>query len=300
MLGAKAAEKGLALTLERGSTLPAAVMGDPTRLTQILVNLIGNAVKFTERGRIAVRSSHDGLRWRVEVEDTGVGIRPEEMPRLFNAFSQADVSTSRKFGGTGLGLAISKRLAEAMGGTLTVKSEAGVGSTFTLDVPAQAMAGTTVTASVGASALAGVRVVLAEDCVDNQRLIQYHLTRAGAEVRVVGDGLAAVECVMSAKADVVLMDMQMPVMDGYEATRRLREAGYSGPIVALTANDTDEDRARSLSAGCDELASKPLRVPELVSLIRRRAGLPSTRMEDVETSVDRGGFVVRRDGVGAG
>jgi signal transduction histidine kinase/ActR/RegA family two-component response regulator len=282
MLEGKAGAKGLAITHERAAGLPAAIIGDPTRLAQILVNLIGNAVKFTERGRIAVRSSHDGGKWRVEVEDTGVGMTQEQVGRMFSAFSQADVSTSRKFGGTGLGLVISKRLAEAMGGTLTVRSTAGVGTTFVLEVPAEATTAVKVGAtSAAACSLAGVRVLLAEDTVDNQRLIRYHLTKAGAEVDVVGDGLQAYERAKATKVDVVLMDMQMPVMDGYEATGRLREAGYTGPIVALTANNTEEDRAKALSAGCDDMATKPLRVPVLVALVRRMADAPPTRIANV-------------------
>jgi signal transduction histidine kinase/AmiR/NasT family two-component response regulator len=301
MLEAKAHAKGITLKHEADASVPAGVLGDPTRLSQVLVNLIGNAVKFTERGSVTVRAGYAEGRLRVEVQDTGVGMTPGQMAGLFTAFSQADVSTTRRFGGTGLGLAISKRLAEAMGGTLTVRSHPGVGTTFTMEVPAEAAAIAAAPRVVTARcSLAGIRVLLAEDTVDNQHLIRYHLTKAGAEVLVVGDGRAAMQCAMTAGADVVLMDMQMPEMDGYEATRRLREAGYSGPIVALTANDTDEDRARSLASGCDDLASKPLRVAELTALIRRMAVSRTAKIGDVDTCVDRGGSVVGRDGVGAG
>ncbi|XVJ59279.1 MAG: response regulator [Tepidisphaera sp.] len=276
MLEAKAHAKGITLSHLVAAEVPAGVLGDPTRLSQVLVNLIGNAVKFTERGSVTVRSSYAAGRLKVEVEDTGVGITPEQMAGLFTAFSQADVSTTRRFGGTGLGLAISKRLAEAMGGTLTARSTPGVGTTFTMEVPAEPVAlPQAAKAASGACSLAGVKVMLAEDSVDNQHLIRYHLTKAGAIVDVVGNGGSAYEHTMSGGNDVVLMDIQMPVMDGYETTRKLRASGYVGPIVALTANTSEEDRALAIAAGCDDLASKPLKVPELVALVRRMADRPA-------------------------
>ena len=218
-----------------------------------------------------------------DVEDTGIGIAKELLPRLFQPFNQGDASMSRRFGGTGLGLAISKRLAEALGGTITVSSEPGAGSRFSLAVDAgpldeedtvdEATPGlseqplTCVTAEASAASLPilplGTRVLLVEDGPDNQRLIQFLLTKAGVQVEVAVHGALGVEQALSAMTagqpfDVVLMDMQMPVMDGYEATRRLRQVGYERPIIALTAHAMQGDRERCLAAGCDDFATKPI------------------------------------------
>jgi CheY-like chemotaxis protein len=251
------------------------------RLRQILVNLVGNAIKFTEAGGVRIDASWDGARICFEVVDTGTGMTREQVSRLFQPFVQADVSTARKFGGTGLGLTISRRLAEMLGGTITVESGAGQGSTFQVNIPAEcdddalvrteadfarhrtASAHDTAVAALGARPLAGLRVLLAEDGPDNQRLISFVVRKAGGEVDVAENGRLAVDRIEVAAAegrpyDLVLMDMQMPELDGYGATRELRDRGHRLPVVALTAHAMDGEREKCLEAGCDEFATKPL------------------------------------------
>jgi signal transduction histidine kinase/CheY-like chemotaxis protein len=268
----RAEARGLELRLDAPADTPR-VMTDPLRLRQVLLNLVGNAVKFTDRGSVTLRVRHapeDGGRWRLtfEVADTGIGMAPDQIARLFRPFSQADGSMSRRFGGTGLGLMISKRLTEAMGGTVRVRSEPRVGSTFMVTLPARAApehaapAPAAAPAPPGPARLVG-RVLLAEDGPDNQRLISAILTRGGADVTVVGDGRAAVEAARASAAEgrpyaLVLMDMQMPELDGYGAAGALRREGWSGPIVALTAHAMAGDRERCLNAGCDDYLTKPV------------------------------------------
>jgi PAS domain S-box-containing protein len=272
-----AQDKGLALRLESAGPVPPAVVGDEARVRQILLNLLSNAVKFTCAGEVVVRvdAADDGLRF--SVQDTGIGIDPAHMERLFRPFSQVDASISRRFGGTGLGLTISQRLAELMGGALTVTSSPGVGSTFVLQVPLQlgtapAHTGTTTldTESVDLSALS---VLVAEDNPINQRVIQRFLERLGVRAELVEDGAAALERLSAAPYSVVLMDVQMPVMDGLEATRRLRAAsGAEGPyVVALTASAMEEDRERCRAAGMDDFLAKPIRPDALRRALRRAA-----------------------------
>jgi CheY-like chemotaxis protein len=252
------------------------------RLRQILVNLVGNAIKFTDRGeiRIAARLTDDRSRPRLrfDVTDTGIGMNEQQIGRLFQAFSQVDSSAARKFGGTGLGLTISKRLTEALGGSIDVRSVPGQGSTFSVMIDPGPLDGISliqnaqeVLLACPQTATAATRdtielrghVLLAEDGPDNQRLISFLLKKAGAEVTAVENGQLAVEAALAAREadepfDVILMDMQMPVMDGYEATQRLRKKGYTGPILALTANAMAEDRQKCLEAGCDEYVTKPI------------------------------------------
>jgi CheY-like chemotaxis protein len=234
-----------------------------------------------------------------DIVDSGIGMTPEQVGRLFQAFSQADPSTTRKFGGTGLGLTISRRLAELLGGGVTVESKPGVGSTFRVTISAGSLEGIKmIDASVATEPAApqeadadrdveavarkggkaygqlDARVLLAEDGIDNQRLISFVLRNAGAVVRVVENGqLAAEEALVAREAgapfDVILMDMQMPVLDGYEATRLLRKKGYSGPIIALTAHAMAGDREKCLQAGCDDYARKPIDRKGLITAIRK-------------------------------
>jgi PAS domain S-box-containing protein len=302
MLRGRAQVKGLRLAVGNGGALPARIRTDPTRLKQILFNLVGNAVKFTEKGEVTVtarflplagsdaaRPSRGTLHF--EIRDTGVGMTRKQVTRLFRPFTQADNSTTRQFGGTGLGLAISKRLAERLGGNIEVESEPGVGSTFRVFVDAgplenvplvQHASATEVARRVEPSAQGAKpraadfdhRILLAEDGVDNQRLIALILTRAGATVTIANHGKEAVDFLAEADArgepfDLVLMDMQMPVMDGYEATALLRRRGYKGPIVALTAHAMQSDRAKCLEAGCDEYATKPIQREVLLETIGR-------------------------------
>ena len=230
--------------------MPETIHTDGTRLRQVIVNLVGNAVKFTENGSIRIDVSFLP-QWRsdqsavsVEVTDTGIGIGQEALARLFEPFTQAESSTTRKYGGTGLGLAISRQIVTVLGGELTVSSTPGEGSTFTVTIPAGDISGTNLLQSPGevicedeASArwtpgtgvLENVRILLAEDSIDNQKLLCFVLGKVGAEVEVVEDGRLAIERAETGTFDVVLMDMNMPEMDGYEATRRLRDGGYERP-----------------------------------------------------------------------
>ncbi|MGO8749234.1 MAG: ATP-binding protein [Thermoguttaceae bacterium] len=291
LMRVRAEARRLPLKLEYDGPIPQTIQIDPTRLRQILVNLVGNAVKFTEIGevKIAVRLVDRDTtepKLRIEVIDMGVGMSPQQLERLFQPFQQADASTTRKFGGTGLGLVISKRLAELLGGNITASSVPGKGSIFTLtiatgplegaalvDQPAEAVAqiATKPKPATAAHARLDCRILLAEDGPDNQRLIAFVLRKAGAEVQIVENGQMAMEKALAAHPewgrrsddpkepfDVILMDMQMPVMDGYEATRQLRRHGYTGPIVALTAHAMKDDLQKCLDAGCDDYLTKPI------------------------------------------
>jgi len=293
-------ERGLTFKIEYANPIPATITTDPTRLRQILINLLGNAVKFTEHGSVrlvtryaAKESSPSGTSrsgiLEFDVVDTGIGISPEQIVRLFRPFSQADNATARKFGGTGLGLAISKHLALMLGGDLNVTSTPGHGSTFRVWVATGDVKDTAVvhrhernlplhpgmnTRDDSRQPLAGSRILLAEDGPDNRRLIACLLSKAGAEVTMVENGQLAVNAVLGAQKngdpfDVVLMDMQMPVMDGYDAVRRLRLEGYSRPVVALTAHVMAGDRQKCLEVGCNEYEAKPIDRVHLVQTISR-------------------------------
>ena len=253
------------------------VRADPLRLRQILTNLVGNAVKFTERGRIELRIAVDGDEVAMAVADTGIGIPRERLARLFEEFAQGDASIARRFGGTGLGLAISRRLADLMHGRIEVESEPGRGSTFTVRLPAAAVAvagtgGEAPLPAPSAAVRSGLRVLLAEDNPVNQRVAQGMLARFAAQVTLVADGAAAAAACTGGVFDIVLMDMQMPEVDGLEATRRIRAAEASGrrvPIIALTANAFPEDRIRCREAGMDDLLSKPMTRDALSAMLRR-------------------------------
>jgi len=284
-----AAKKGLVYHFSANDDVPRTISADPVRLKQIMVNLIGNALKFTSAGYVLVRlrtsvACTDGTRrLLIDVSDSGIGLTSEQISRLFVAFSQGEVSTSRRFGGTGLGLAISNRLATMMSGDIVVASEPGIGTTFTVSLGMEAGEGadardaqTCVRASLpmkNETACTG-RILVAEDGPDNQRLIEHILTRAGFDVHIVGDGKQAVEHVLGdsespGNYDLVLMDMQMPVMDGYEAVDVLRRRGYRGPIVALSAHTGESARRKCLDAGCDDAASKPIMREEFIAMCRQ-------------------------------
>jgi CheY-like chemotaxis protein len=287
----RADAKGLSLDAVYQPDAPFCITTDPTRLRQILVNLVGNAIKFTEIGgvRVVVGPSSDaGQPLQIQVQDSGIGMEPDQLGALFQPFCQVDGSLSRRFGGTGLGLAISKRLAAMLGGDIVVESGLGKGSTFTLTVgegtplASENPLPTLRTGSpidpadhpsyVDASRRLHGRILLAEDGPDNQRLIAFLLRRSGADVTVAENGRVAVEQVLAAQStdapfDAVLMDMQMPVLDGYEATAELRIMGYTGPIVALTAHAMTGDRQRCLEAGCNDYLSKPVDSRVLIELL---------------------------------
>ena len=278
MTAARASEKGLSLTIRVAADVPDRVRSDPTRLRQILLNLVSNAIKFTSRGSIAVdlkrtNAAGGSAGLRFVVADSGIGMSARELDGLFEPFTQADVSTTRRFGGTGLGLAISKRLVEMMRGTITVRSAVGRGSTFEVNIEAPVCDATPTAARTAPPALRpGLRVLLAEDGVDNQRLITFYLRHAGIEFDVAENGRVAVDRVVAAHAagrpfDLVLMDVQMPEMDGCDATAAIRAAGLTMPVIALTAHGTEEARVQSLRAGCRDHLVKPVDHDVLIAAI---------------------------------
>jgi CheY-like chemotaxis protein len=263
------------------------IQTDPLRLKQILVNLLGNALKFTSQGSIGLRVTYEpgSPRIRFVVSDTGIGMSQEQVGRLFQAFSQADSSTTRRFGGSGLGLTISMKLAKLLGGQITVESAPRRGSAFTVEISVGSLDGVEMLTGVRESLLGtpahqtpiattrlNARILLAEDGPDNQRLISTHLRRAGANVVVAPDGQVAVDLMRKEHFDLVLMDMQMPVLDGYGATCELRQKGFKQPIVALTAHAMAEDRAKCLAAGCSDYLTKPVERDKLLNTIALHLG----------------------------
>ena len=283
LLRERADAKGITLGLACDPALPALCLGDALRTQQVLVNLISNAVKFTETGGVDVRAGiepagpHGDAQLVFRVVDTGIGIVAEQLPQLFTPFQQADTSTTRRFGGTGLGLAISRRLAELMGGTIRVCSQPGEGSTFELCLPfIDALAAAKPAASApwadAPRRLAGVRVLVAEDNDVNQLVLERALEIEGAKVAIVGDGRQAVDRVLAegrAAFDVVLMDIQMPEMDGYEATRRILELAPDLPVIGQTAHAMQDERRECLAAGMVDHIAKPIDFRLLVDMIER-------------------------------
>jgi CheY-like chemotaxis protein len=282
---ASAEQKGLILTW---SVTPAASgrrRGDDVRITQILSNLLSNAVKFTETGEVSlnVDAGEDG--WVFTVRDSGVGFPPEVGARLFRRFEQADGSITRRFGGTGLGLAICASLTELMGGTIAADSRPGEGATFTVSLPlgpAEDAQADEAEDEVAVADLTGLRVLLAEDHPTNQKVIALILEPLGVDLTIVENGRAAVDAVAANAFDVVLMDMQMPVLDGISAAREIRaredeEMVFPACIIALTANALPEHEELTRAAGMDAHMAKPIRPRELLgllSLIARRARRP--------------------------
>jgi len=283
-----ARDKGLELRAEIGPTVPPGIYGDGSRLRQILLNLLGNAVKFTDDGSVVLTvdaqpglSGEDAVELHISVRDTGIGIPADRMHRLFGSFSQTDASISRRYGGTGLGLAISKRLAELMGGTMWAESGGqGTGSTFHLtlvartataqELPSAGSDNGKLDLDPGQADMHPLRILVAEDNIVNQKLALRLLRAMGYEADVVANGLEAVEAVERQPYDVVLMDMQMPEMDGLEAARVIRERlppEERPRIVAMTANVTDEDRREADEAGMDGYVTKPIRIPDLVGAL---------------------------------
>ncbi|OAI26486.1 PAS domain S-box protein [Methylomonas koyamae] len=274
---AASAAKGLKL-YARKDELPKACLGDPVRVSQILINLVSNAVKFTESGEICLAAGREHGELVFSVRDTGIGIAAQDQARLFEAFEQADSATTRKFGGTGLGLAISRRLANLMGGTLSVASALGRGSTFTLRLPLPESDQTASPAELprtsGDRRLRGLRILVAEDNPINQMVLEDFLRQEGAEVHMVGNGLLAVEAVEQAPQgfDLVLMDVQMPELDGYEATRRIKRIAPALPVVGQTAHALKEEHMRCLAAGMAATLIKPLDIEMLVAAVLEYAG----------------------------
>lgn len=284
----RAQSRGIGLDIAFVSAIPPRILSDPVRIRQALINLMGNAVKFTERGGIEIRVGYDAAHERVEIEieDTGIGVPEHLIPSLFLEFEQADTSTSRRFGGTGLGLAITRRIARLLGGDCMLRSSPGAGTTATLvfgapicpdEVSDDRETGTL--CEGGSAQLSSsdaradeplrARILYAEDGPDNQRLVSTLLRKAGAEIEVVGNGRLAVERLRADDSfDVVLMDMAMPEMDGYMATLTLREMGIDIPIIAITAHALSGEREKCIAAGCDDYLSKPIDRRALIAAVR--------------------------------
>jgi signal transduction histidine kinase/CheY-like chemotaxis protein len=336
LMGSKAIEKHLKLRCEYLTPIPETVVSDPTRLKQILFNLVSNAIKFTDVGEVRVEVSAESVvgdvadervRLSFTVADTGIGLSIAQTKKLFQPFAQADSSTARKRGGTGLGLAITRSLARLLGGDVEVVSAPGVGSMFTVHVIARSVAGaewTTTPLLLDGYAIGGAtrepqsssprptlpelppcHVLLAEDGPDNQRLLAFLIRRAGARVSIAADGLAAVKLATSrpmvvhrdgavsreasddrGSIDLVLMDMQMPGIDGFEAARRLRQMGFDRPILALTAHAMPGIREECLAVGCDDFLSKPIDAHQLLETIAAWLGRTSEVHLAIEKSYD--------------
>jgi CheY-like chemotaxis protein len=275
LLQTSASERGLRLTLDYGASMPRIVKGDAVRLRQVLLNLAGNAVKFTESGGVHIAVSQpDAAHVKVSVTDTGIGIAPTQLPRLFERFTQADSSITRRYGGTGLGLAISKSLVELMGGEIGVTSDIGRGSTFWFLLPLPAGSQTTAATTAPPINVTGARVLLVEDNVVNQRLTLHMLVKLGCQADLAQHGREAIDRLGSVRYDLVLMDCQMPEMDGYEATRVIRDTrstvlDHAVPVIAMTANAFAEDRERCLAAGMNDFLSKPVNRQTLAAMLAK-------------------------------
>ncbi|MBI2827262.1 MAG: PAS domain S-box protein [Planctomycetia bacterium] len=286
LMRVRAREKGLSLEYHWTTGVPETIRTDPARLRQLVMNLVGNAIKFTETGSVTIQVSLDVARSEpclaFEVSDTGIGIPPDKLESIFDPFVQADTSVTRRFGGTGLGLAISRRIARALGGDLAVHSQVGLGSVFTATVATGSLVGVPIHGSMAPDLrlprgtrpavdqvrLDGVRILLVEDGETNRKLIALLLRRAGATVQTAENGVLGVDLARQNSYDVILMDMQMPVMDGYTAATRLRDMGIDVPIVALTAHAMKGDEHKCLQAGCTSYLTKPIDAALLMRTVR--------------------------------
>jgi PAS domain S-box-containing protein len=282
LLRPHAEKKGISFEIDYSTDIPPAVKTDPSRLKQVLLNLIGNAIKFTEKGKIRVSCSslsinHSVGEFLIRIEDSGIGIPHEKQHLLFQSFSQVDSSTSRKFGGTGLGLAISKQIIELLGGNMSVESIEGKGSTFSFtlkceisDMKALPRNSQLAIQKVDAQKAALLRVLIAEDNMVNQNVLKYMLETLGVQADIASNGLEVLEKLKNNVYHIIYMDVQMPEMDGLEATQRIRSMGYSDlQIIALTANSSPEDRERCLESGMNDFISKPFVLPQLQSSLNK-------------------------------
>src|SRR5450432_58356 len=285
MVAARAHEKGLALVCEIAPNVPTDLFGDPTRLRQVLLDLLGNAIKFTQSGEVSLRVEPDAessipTALRFTISDTGIGISDEKLSQVFERFTQADSSTTRRFGGSGLGLTISKRLVELMGGRIWVESEVGKGSVFAFVVPLEIWAASNRSATVlvgtePESPLPALRILLAEDSPDNCIITMAYLEDTPYQVEIAETGAIACEKFTAGHYDLVLMDRQMPVMDGLTATRTIRAWERANdrpptPIIALTASALKGDREMCLAAGCTAFLTKPIKQEVLLRAIKER------------------------------
>ena len=285
ILSQGAKEKGITLEVSYETAVPEVIETDGTRVKQILLNLVGNAIKFTDEGGVRIFVACDSAQelLTIKVKDTGIGLTKEQQNRLFGEFAQADASISKKYGGTGLGLAISQQLSEMLGGSIEADSVRGQGSTFTVKIatgildevsflkPADCERefAPVVSSAVSKKQQFQGQVLLAEDGEDNQRLVKHYLTKMGLSVSVVDNGALAVEEALEKDFDLVLMDVQMPIMSGLEAAKALRDQGYASPMIAFTANTKNEDIQQCLDVGYDGHLGKPFKKTELVSLIEK-------------------------------
>ena len=279
LLAAKAEARGIKLRTGFGDGIAGRVLGDPGRLRQVLTNLIDNAIKFTEQGFVMVHVTHepgppDVQPIRFTIRDSGIGIAPDKVASIFEKFTQADTSTTRKYGGTGLGLTICRQLTELMGGGITATSEPGAGSTFAVLIPFRTAEPADAPATPrpsGPTRLHG-RVLLTEDYPANQRIARWMLERLGCEVTLAENGFKALACLAGERFDLVLMDCQMPEMDGYDATLAIRASGapYAAiPIVAMTAAALSTDRDRCFAVGMNDYISKPVQQEDLAAILAR-------------------------------
>ena len=286
----RADEKNISLEYQFDGEIPATIQSDPARLRQVLTNLVGNAIKFTEQGgvRVVTKLVHemDCPQMMIQVIDSGIGMTEAGAAKIFDPFSQADASVTRRFGGTGLGLSISKRFAEALGGAVTVSSQVGVGSVFTVTIDCGSLDGIPMITPNPAElemasdeeehlaiSLPNMRVLLVDDGDENRQLMSLILEEAGTTYKTAENGLEAVQLATEQEWDVILMDMQMPVMDGYTATRTLRAQGYDKPIVALTAHAMQQAEQECRDAGCSGFMTKPINIDRLIATLAEIAGV---------------------------
>lgn len=293
VLTGKANDQGIQLTSGADGTIPEAIHTDPTRLRQILINLVGNAVKFTESGGVRISfaavDGPEGSQMRFQVIDTGIGMDDEQLQRIFSPFVQADSSVTRRFGGTGLGLSISKKFAEAMGGGITVASRPGEGSVFEVLIDVGSLEGVRMissdeaakalrsqqraAANQGIASVRAGKILIVDDTPANIQLLRVVCSKAGLTVETAENGQIAVDMATQTQYDIILMDMQMPVMDGYSATEELRKRGVTTPIVALTGNALEEDRRRCFDVGCTAFLAKPVNIDNLIQLLQELHGV---------------------------
>jgi PAS domain S-box-containing protein len=280
--------KGLPLSLRYDGVIPYEIESDPKRLRQILINLLGNAIKFTDRGgvELAVHFDAEAAELQFRVSDSGIGMTQEQQHNLFKPFTQGDSSMTKIYGGTGLGLAITKRLVEALEGRIGVTSAPGQGSTFQVTLPVRVLSGSAfrnieIMKTPPPRRMAGVRVMIVEDQPDIRRLMEYFIVEAGGSVTAFNGGEPAVSAMEQRPDDfdVILMDIQMPRMDGYETTRRIRALGYAGPIIAVTAGAMAGDQANCFAAGCSDYVSKPIDMAKLLESIARAASARRAKLQ---------------------
>ena len=285
ILRVRAKDKGIDLQVEFGNHLPEFIETDDVRLRQVITNLIGNAIKFTSHGAVKISTQIVGEsrqpKMQVAISDSGIGMSPDQLQKIFDPFVQADSSVTRKFGGTGLGLAISKRIVSSLGGKIHVSSEAGVGSVFTFDIAVGDISqekrisfdkfresnSQSRSRKRNVVKLPECNILVVDDGQPNRRLIKLILEKAGCHVAEAENGQIGCDKAISGDFAIVLMDMQMPVLDGYQATRKLRESGYQKPIIALTANAMTGDQEKCTAAGCDGFVAKPVDIDKLLATI---------------------------------